>query len=186
MHQLPCPNCQAPIVVSPAQAGEETACPDCGAAVALPTLGQLRKLPRAESASADPPPAEAAAETSAGLRAAFVALGLIATASGLIAAFCAVRWALIEVPMTTDRHIAELRSQYEELSAAELVREWEDIEEHGVEMVAPFQYRRLQLTRQRWGRNALIAASLCLLAVLGAAILGAATRRKRGAPPADT
>ena len=48
MYLLPCPSCQAPITVSPSQAGDTQVCPSCGETAAIPKLGDLRELPRAD------------------------------------------------------------------------------------------------------------------------------------------
>lgn len=181
MHHLPCPHCDSAITVSPVQAGETTGCPQCGASIPVPRLGELKKLPRANE-----PARPEASETSAGLRGSFVALALIATASGLIAVFCGLRWALIEVPLTTEQHIAELRAHYSDASAARLIREWENIEQRDIEMLAPYDYRTTQQTKQQWGRSGLIAATVCLFALVGAVALAIASRSERPVPRPDT
>ncbi len=103
----------------------------------------------------------------------FLVLGLIATASLLVAGFCGIRWVLIDVPNTTQEHIASMREQYRELSAAELIREYEQMDRYGIELVTPYKYKQLQIKKDSWGRNASIAAAVAGLAVLG----GVCTRR---------
>ena len=109
----------------------------------------------------------------------FLALGLIATACLLVAGFCGIRWVLIDVPNTTEEHIADIREQYRGLSAAELVREYEQMDRYGLELVMPYKYKELQIKKDSWGRNASIAATGGALAILGAFALAATGRRKR-------
>ena len=73
-------------------------------------------------------------------------LGLIATACLLVAGFCGIRWSLIDVSGTTEQHIANYREQYKGLTAAELIREYEQMEKYGLDLAAP-----LTNTRSRKG-----------------------------------
>ena len=177
MHLLPCPHCQTAIPVSPSQAGNQTSCTSCQSDVDIPKLGELRKLPLVE----EPQTAEAteAPESSIARRAGFLVLGLFATASLLVAGFCGIRWLLIEVPNTTEEHITTLRQQYSELSAAELVREYEQMDEYGIELIAPYDYRKEQIKKDSWGRNASMAGTVGGLAILGAIALATTGRRNR-------
>lgn len=47
---LPCPTCQHPILVEPAQAGREIPCPACQATVVIPTLRKMQTLEAAGTA----------------------------------------------------------------------------------------------------------------------------------------
>lgn len=180
MHQLPCPHCQAPIPVSPAQAGDQLTCPSCAGAVQVPKLGELRQLPL-ESAVPEPsPPPEAG---SLGGRAAWVSLGIVATVSLLIAGFCGIRWALIDVPLNTEQHIAELRQQYETLPAAQLIREWEQMERYGIDLASPYSYQKVAAEKRAWGVNAAVAGVIGLLCMLIAAAIARAGRRHAAPPP---
>lgn len=172
MHLLPCPSCQASISVSPSQAGDETTCPKCQSSVVIPKLGQIRQLPLAEDGpSGGQTVAKGEMETSSGRRAGFVVLSLIGTASLLAAGFCGIRWSLIDVPSSTEQHIARYREEYAKLSAAELVREYEDMEKYGVELGRPYRYKTMEMTKKKWGQNASIAAGIGGLAILGAVVL---------------
>ncbi len=177
MHLLPCPHCEAPIAVSPSQAGDDTTCPSCQSAVVIPKLGQLRQLPTAGDAS-EGDVAEKL-ESSFFSQGVFITLGLIATACLLIAGFCGIRWALIDVPVTTESHIEALREEYDKLSAARLIREYEDMEKYSLDLAAPFQYKQLEVEKHKWGRNASIAAGVGALCMVGAFGVANATRRKR-------
>lgn len=177
MHLLPCPSCQASIPVSPSQAGDRTTCPNCQSSVAIPTLGKLRQLPLAEQA---PPAGELRSiETGSRSGAGFIVLGLIATACLLVAGFCGIRWSLIDVSATTEKHISSYREQYKALTAAELIREYEQMEKYGLDLASPYKYKQEERTKRKWGLNASIAAGLGGLAILGAAVLAASGRQER-------
>lgn len=170
MYLLPCSHCQHPLAVSPANAGGQVACPQCGGSTAVPKLGELTKLPRTE----DPRPgASERAATPFGQRIAFASLGFIAVASLLIAGFCGVRWMTTEVPVTTASHIAEVRETYVNLPAANLIREYEDIERFGIDLVAPLKYHVAEKTREAWGQKAMISGGIALLAILLAGLTAA-------------
>jgi len=47
-HLLPCPECGGVIPVAAGQAGDEVICGGCGAAVTVPRLGDLTRLPRTD------------------------------------------------------------------------------------------------------------------------------------------
>ena len=187
MHLLPCPNCQTPLSVAPSQAGDQIRCPSCQADVAIPKLGDLRRLPVAE-----PPPggrsqadAPVVARGPSAATIGFVVLGLIATVSLLIAGFSTIRWAMLEAPETSQSHIETLREEYGKVNAAQLIREYEVMERYGLEMPSPYKYKQQQLIKSTWGRNALIAGTLAAVAVLGAVALALSVQRS-GRTVADT
>jgi hypothetical protein len=179
MHLLPCPHCHAAIAVSPTQAGETMACPQCQGAVPVPKLGQLRQLPLAEGTAVDrPSTSEAVGERNRISQVGFALAGLVATVSLLVAGFCGIRWALTEVSSTTEQHIASERADFGDLTAAELIRVYEDMEDQGLDLGAPYNYQQEALQKRKWGTNASIAASIggfALLAAVGFALSG---RRK--------
>ena len=140
-------------------------------------MGQLRQLPLAEDDSKEAHPR--GGETSMGRSTAFVALGLIATASFLVAGFCGIRWGLIDTSFTTEEHIATYREQYSELSPAQLIREYEQMEEFSIELAGPFKYKQEEIEKKAWGRNASIAAVVGGLAILGAFAVTTSQRRNR-------
>ncbi|MCG8649939.1 MAG: hypothetical protein MI861_08900 [Pirellulales bacterium] len=172
MHLLPCPTCQASITVSPSQAGDQLNCPSCQSAVDIPKLGQLRQLPRAEAdrgaQTADRQPRVA---NSSGRQATFAVFGVIATISLFIAGFCAIRWYLVDVPMTTERHIAKFKEEYKKLKPAELIREYEQMERFSLDITVPFEYKKEENKRNRWRRNALVSGAVCGIASLCALAL---------------
>ena len=177
MYLLPCPNCQASIPLSPSQAGDQTTCSGCHASVKVPNLGQLRQLPIVEDdTNVDH---HQGVEISTGRSTGFVILGLIATASILVAAYCGIRWSLIDVSTTTEEHLTSYREAYRSLTAAELIREYEQMEEGGFELGGPADYKLAEIDRKAWGRNASIAAAVGGLAMLGAFTLAGSGRRNR-------
>ncbi|MFK8114451.1 MAG: hypothetical protein AB8B91_19770 [Rubripirellula sp.] len=175
MHQLPCPSCQAPIPVSPSQAGDRTTCPKCSAEVDIPKLGELRQLPVEDSQTANPESRQAAGGGGKGFI--FLALGMIGVVSLLMAGYCGIRWVLIDVPATSEIHIADYKERYENLTAAELVREYEDMEKFGVELAGPFKYKLDELKKTAWGGKAAGAGVVGLISIAGAFLIGGSGRR---------
>lgn len=47
-YQLPCPQCDSVLEVSPRHAGQSRECEDCNSPIDIPKLGQLRQLPLAD------------------------------------------------------------------------------------------------------------------------------------------
>jgi len=143
--------------------------------VSIPKLGVLRQLPLAEN------PSEAGSEKEmrgeSGVSVLFVALGLIAVAGLMVAAFCGIRWSLIPNLNTTDQHVADLRAEYATRPSAELIREYEQMVGDGIELGKPFTYKRIADEKQRWGRIAVISAGVGLLAALVAFGFAALGRR---------
>ncbi len=179
MHLLPCPHCQASLTVSTTQAGDSTVCPNCQATVPIPKLGVLRNLPVAETETdRDPRVRGDVAERSLLFQVGYGLAGLVAAASLLIAGFCGIRWAFSEVPATTEQHIANFREELSKRTAAELVREYEDMEKRGIDLGIPFKYKELAMRKAKWGQDASIAASVGVLALLVAIALAMQGRRK--------
>lgn len=118
------------------------------------------------------------AEKSLILRAGFGLAGLVVAASMLIAGYCGIRWAFIKVPATTEEHVATIRKELTTRTAAELVREYEDMEDRGIDLGLPFQYKEIANRRSKWGKDASIAASVGLVALLAAIGLALSGRRK--------
>lgn len=179
MHLLPCPHCQASLRVSTTQAGGAATCPNCQATVPIPKLGVLRDLPLADGEpEADPRVRGEIAEASPLFQVGYGLAGLIAGASLLIAGFCGIRWALMEAPTTTDQHVATMRQELSERTAAELIREYERMEKQSIDLAIPFKYKELAIRKAEWGRNASIAASVGVVALLVAIALAMRRRRK--------
>lgn len=177
MYSLPCPSCQAPVDVGPSQAGDQIVCPSCQDTIQVPKLGDLRQLPQTSSDNAGP--TTSPGERAVGQQIGFVTLGLISLASLVIAAYCGIRWGLLEAPTTTEAHLQEIREAYSTLEPARLVREYEDMEKFGLAIAVPYTYKTKQNIRNRWGRNALIAGGICLACGITAVFLagsGASTR----------
>lgn len=178
MHLLPCPQCNVAISVSPAQAGSQVVCTGCGKTVDVPRLGGLRKLPLADVA--DENDSGGRIETPIASRIGYSVLGLIGFVLLIAAAYGGVRWALLEVPATTEQHIAELRETYENAAVGQLIREWEEIESYDVSANVPFPYRITELRKQELGRSAAtmaVAGLLSILAAIGCLLWGRRSAR---------
>ncbi len=172
MHLLPCPECQTAIPVTTSQAGGQVPCPKCGHDVDVPTLGKIRQLPLAPSDGAAAIADQAApAGASSGGSIGFLVLGLIATASIVIAGFCGIRWLTIDVPLTTPKHIVQYEKAYQELSPANLVREYEQMEKYALEMVPISKYTKIEQTKAAWARNTAVAGGVGLLSGIGAFLM---------------
>lgn len=177
MYLLPCPSCKTDIPVSPAKAGNRIACPDCATAVEIPKLGELRTLPPADSG--DPVAQnQSTAETSAVRSFAFGAFALVAAAALLVGGYCGIRWLLTDVPLTTEEHIEGLRTEFATMEPAGLINAYEEMEQYGLELPEPYQYKLAENLKRAWGRNALIAGGIGLFSIVMALGL-AANRPKR-------
>ena len=175
MYLLPCPECQTSLSVTPSQAGDKVTCSDCQTEVSIPKLGILRQLPQSEESENAAPNRHS--ERSVSSQIAFVALGLVALGGFLVAGFSGIRWSLIPVPNTTDRHVQEYRDIYAQKPSAELIREYEQMVGDGIELGVPFGYKRISDEKGRWGRIASVSAGVGLLAVAGAFGFAAVGRR---------
>lgn len=186
MHLLPCPHCQHTIEVAPSQAGGQMTCPQCQRPIEIPTLGRLRQLPASGSRPTEVSPSPVAESAGpSGRRLGFVAMGVIATASLLIAGFAAVRWASIDASVTTEAHIRDEMQDFRRVAPAELIRVYEDMEKNSLDMPIPYEYHQKVLEKRDWGINAIVAAAIAAFAII-AAVLLAADRRGNPRASADT
>lgn len=112
-------------------------------------------------------------------RVAFVTCSLLAVASLLIAGFCGIRWVLIKNVGSTAAHIESIRTEYAKVSAAQLVREFEDMDNLSLELTLPFSYKQIENKKRDWGQSASIAGAVGGIAFV-AAVLTAGTRRRQG------
>jgi len=171
MPLLPCPHCSAVIDVPVSRAGSELNCPTCQQIVAVPKLGELRKLDAANSASVE----VAALGSSAGRRAVFALLLAISAISAIAGTYCLVRYFAIEAPISTDQHIAEVEQAYGQIAGAELVREWQEMENFSPELSNRYVYQAIADERSGWLTKAVIgfvvATAVAILATL-AIVLG--------------
>lgn len=174
MYLLPCPDCDQSISVSPSQAGDTAACSGCDSKVQIPKLGDLRKLPQAESDAPDK--SSGPADGRGDFQIMTILLGIFALIGLLVAGFALVQRSLIEVTTTTDQHIAELREEYKELEAARFIRELENIEAYPPESPGEFTYKANARKRQRWLINALVAGGIGTLMLLAAIVLASSGR----------
>lgn len=167
MPLLPCPSCDQKIPVVVSQAGSEITCPGCQKRISIPNLGDLKRLGASQAESSGEGVKEfrqkASSETSAGRRVLFAALMAAAGTAAIVGIFCFVRYLAIQVPTNTEAHIAEIEGMYHQVSAAQLVREWQQMEKYGLDVVAPYQYKKLAIEKAGWGRNSLIALVVFVL-----------------------
>lgn len=161
MPLLPCPFCSAVVDVPTSRAGSEIDCPSCHRSVPVPKLGELRKL---ESVPTSPATNQTLAGSATGHRAAFALLMSIAAIAIVGASYCMVRFAAIDVPATTEDHIAEIEEVYAQLPAAQLVREWQDMENFSPQLANPYVYQVIANERSAWLRNALIGLTIAAAA----------------------
>ncbi len=178
MYKLTCPHCEATNEVSAAKAGGEIACDACHESIDVPKLGELRKHPAATESGQSKTAANAAVGLSGGRSLAFVTLSLVCLLSLLGAVFCGVNWATTEVPFTTQKHLELLRDHYAHASSAQLIREYEDITEFGVDIPHPLLYRTLELKREAWKHKTIGFAVLSIATVVLAMIVGRQRRAK--------
>lgn len=163
MPLLACPFCSATVDVPTSRAGSEIDCPSCQKAFPIPKLGELRKLESDSAASVAKPGSGGAA---AGQRVAFALLMTIAAIAVVGASYCMVRFVAIEVPATTEEHIAEVEQLYSEMPASQLVREWQEMEDFSAELANPYFYQMVAEEKSQWLRNALIGFAIAVVSAV--------------------
>jgi hypothetical protein len=173
MYLLSCPNCQADISVTPAQAGDSLQCAQCQSQVAIPNLGELRKLPQTAESSTQ----ATSASRPVGATIAFVVLSLIAVAALLGAGYNGIRWALIDAEITTETHLADIEEDYSKEEPAVMIVAFEDMEKDPLDLMLPYPYRQKVVEKSKWGWNAAIAAGLALACGTGAFIAASQSHR---------
>lgn len=175
MHLLDCPSCHSAVPVAPARAGENIECPECQKSIAVPKLGELRRLPRSDQSPEgenSPGRSNESSQRSGLAVAAFVTLCLVAVAAGLGAGYNAVRWSMIDTDYTIETHLAEIDASYNEVGGAQLIREFEDMEKNSLDLVAPYPYQKVADERAKWGFNAMVAGGIAMVCGLGAIVVG--------------
>jgi hypothetical protein len=180
MYLLPCPECQFSLSVAPSKAGETLVCEGCQAAVQVPKLGELRQLPTSDVDQGQEITPKSQQDFSPAARAGFLVSGFVATACLLVASFCGLRWFLLPVPNSTERHIATTREDMKSFTAAELIRAYEEMEKIPIDLVLPYVYKEKEVYRDRWGKNAVYSASAGVMAVAIAAFLATSGRKRTG------
>ena len=114
-----------------------------------------------------------------GRRIVFAILMLIAGTAAAAGLFSAIRYVAIDVPATTETHIAEMERMYKEIPASQLVREWQQMEKFGLDATTPYNYKKLAIEKARWGRNGLIGLGVVLISVVVATVLGVGDSRQK-------
>lgn len=170
MPTLSCPHCSRPVEVATSRAGSDIQCPACDQTIAVPKLGELRQLEN-EQAAASARSRTPAAVGRIGNRVAFAVMLAIAAIALCSAAFCLIRYAAITVPETTEGHIASIEEVYPQLSAAELVREWQELEKFTPDATGPYVYQHIATEKAGWLRQGLIGLAVAAVAALIAVVL---------------
>jgi len=165
MPQLSCPQCDQKITVAISQAGSNATCPSCQREVSIPTLRELRQLPDLSNY-------EEPRESATGRRIVFAILMLIAGTAAVAGLFSAIRYVAIDVPATTETHIAEMERVYKVVPASQLVREWQQMEKFGLDASTPYNYKKMAIEKAKWGRNGLIGLCVFALSAIVATVLG--------------
>ncbi|MEM9366781.1 MAG: hypothetical protein AAGD07_12365 [Planctomycetota bacterium] len=178
MFQLPCPECESVLVVSTARAGSTMTCDACQQEINIPKLRELKQLDIADTAPAQASPANT--ESAGGRSVAFAGIAFLATACLVAGAFSGVRYALLDAPMSTEKHIEEVERVYPTVTSAQLFREWEDLDEFGVDLIAPYQYQKAAEKKANWGRS-----TIAFLAGFVACFGGSLVLSRRGRPSAS-
>ena len=166
MYLVSCPNCQAEISVTPAQAGDSVQGAQCKGQVAFPKLGELRQLRQVANSGSQVAPES----RSVGATIAFVVLSLIAVGGLLGAGYSGLRWALIDAENTTETHLAEIQEDYSKEEPAVMIVAFDDMEKDPLDLMMPYPYRQKVVEKSKWGWNAAIAAGLALACGTGAFI----------------
>jgi len=183
MPSITCPQCNQEVSVSISQAGAQVPCPGCEATIQVPKLGDLKRLTEAAAAAnphSHPPllPSESA-DNQTTSRVLFGGALAMVGLSAIVATFCLVRYLSIEVPVTTEMHIEEIDRTYHSVSAAQLIREWQQMEKNALDVAFPYNYKKSETEKARWARNTAIAGAVSAAGILLAVFLGLADSRRR-------
>ncbi|WP_153559057.1 hypothetical protein [Roseimaritima sediminicola] len=173
MYALPC-SCGHTLAVSPGQAGDQISCPECGRAVSIPLLRELRQLPRV---ARDEDPVVRPAGSFA-LRLLFGLAGFVALAAAGWASFALLSAMAVEIQTTTDQHVASQKEILLRSSPAELVAYWDEMARAPMAERHPFAYQEDQFKKEHWQRLATIGYSIAAVAVIVAIALAAFDRRR--------
>ena len=176
MHLLSCPNCQAELLVTPAQAGDSIQCSKCQQNVAIPKLGELRRLPQSESQNTNDTAVDSEGTRSVAATIAFVAFSLVAVAALLGAGYNGIRWALIETKNTNETHLRDIETDYMRVEPAALILEFEDMEKFSLDLVTPYKYQIIADEKSKWGWNTVVASGLAAACGVGAIIAASQSR----------
>lgn len=159
--------------------------------MAVPKLGELRRLPPSEESPRDTIPRNNESSVGAGI--VFAVLGLIAIASLLAAGYSGIRWATVktsstteelpenneERPENTEEHLELMREILDKSPPASMIREFEDMEKFSLDITAPYGYKRMENEKTKWGRATLVSGLIGLVCVIGAIAAGASAGNKR-------
>lgn len=181
MPLISCPLCSATVDVPTSRAGSEIECPSCKQTIPVPKLGELRKLQLQNSAATSnttAPRDTIARNAGAGQRVAFGMLMAVAALAIVGASYCMVRYFAIQVPATTEDHLAEVEELYPQMSAAQLVDEWKQMEDFSEQLARPYMYQVIAEEKSSWLINAMIGFAVAAIAAIIALISLAVGREK--------
>lgn len=112
-------------------------------------------------------------------RVTFVACFLIAAGAAILGGFCLVRAWAISVPGTSQDHVSQIESIYPEVPAAQLVREWQQMEPFSEEIAMPYPYRLIADEKADWMRKGLLGMLTAAIAAGIAIAIGVIGRQPR-------
>lgn len=112
---LPCPLCEAKNQISPRQSGQTLACTGCGQDIEVPKLGEIKRLPVAESANANRNRTMSAARK--GLFTAGLALAVLFGGAGLGMHLYARS---LHTPVDIEAHLQQTRDELRALEIPQL------------------------------------------------------------------
>lgn len=161
--------CSAAVTVGPGQAGGNVTCPQCGASLAVPRLGELARLPSAA-------PAEAASAASWTAAHGCVLGGVLVA---LLAVAAAAYLGTAPRPLVED---AMIRAGVAAASTSDIYQAWQALARSGVSRQTMADEERIQQV----ARSArAVAAVLWTVAAVGAAVaIGGGVALARGRKPA--
>jgi hypothetical protein len=183
---FPCPHCNQPTELSTVQAGQELNCAQCDGPITAPKLGELKKLPPTDAAAtsgadntlsarnSDHPNRAGDSQLKRTLFASGLAIALIAGILGTALYYYATNYLIADVDW--DGHFATINQQIDEMSPAQLLASWNQMEpEKGLG-----EWKEQPLLRYRVQGEYLqtIAYGLWGLAIAGLLTMATARRMK--------
>lgn len=100
----------------------------------------------------------------------FVGLTLLALMTLIIGGYNGIRWVTTGSEMTTERHLEEIETMYENADAATMIVHFENMEENSLDLVMPYNYQIENNEKAQWGRNSAIAFGFAVVFGVGAVI----------------
>jgi hypothetical protein len=164
MPLISCPLCSAPVDVPISRAGSEIECVSCNKKFTVPKLGELRRLESECATSAVQAGAAVVTSPAAGLRGMFAVLLGIAALAIVGGSYCLIRYIAIQVPATTEDHLAEVDQLYPQMLPSQLVGEWRDLSVYSEQLARPYVYKLIADEKSKWLNNALLGYAIAAIA----------------------